>query len=78
MPGDKKKARASATNPVVALIIPGHRVVRGDGDTGRYRWGYRAQTPSPHAGENRFLDQYHSVLIYSDSEISEGGKSSHH
>ncbi|GCE18653.1 bifunctional DNA-binding transcriptional regulator/O6-methylguanine-DNA methyltransferase Ada [Dictyobacter kobayashii] len=40
--GDKKKARAvanaCATNPV-ALIIPCHRVVKGDGDAGGYRWG---------------------------------------
>src|SRR6266699_4848971 len=31
-------ARACAANPV-ALVIPCHRVVRGDGDTGGYRWG---------------------------------------
>jgi AraC family transcriptional regulator, regulatory protein of adaptative response / methylated-DNA-[protein]-cysteine methyltransferase len=31
-------ARACATNPV-AVAIPCHRVVRGDGDTGGYRWG---------------------------------------
>jgi AraC family transcriptional regulator of adaptative response/methylated-DNA-[protein]-cysteine methyltransferase len=31
-------ARACATNPV-ALLIPCHRVVRGDGALGGYRWG---------------------------------------
>ncbi len=31
-------ARACATNPV-ALVIPCHRVVRGDGGEGGYRWG---------------------------------------
>lgn len=31
-------ARACATNPV-ALVTPCHRVVRGDGDPGGYRWG---------------------------------------
>lgn len=31
-------ARACATNPV-ALVIPCHRVVREDGQTGGYRWG---------------------------------------
>ncbi len=30
--------RACATNPV-ALIVPCHRVVRGDGAVGNYRWG---------------------------------------
>jgi AraC family transcriptional regulator of adaptative response/methylated-DNA-[protein]-cysteine methyltransferase len=40
--GDEKKrravARACATNQV-ALVIPCHRVVRGDGGLGGYRWG---------------------------------------
>jgi AraC family transcriptional regulator of adaptative response/methylated-DNA-[protein]-cysteine methyltransferase len=31
-------AQACATNPV-ALIVPCHRVVRGDGEVGGYRWG---------------------------------------
>ena len=31
-------ARACATNPV-ALVIPCHRIVRGDGSLGGYRWG---------------------------------------
>jgi AraC family transcriptional regulator of adaptative response/methylated-DNA-[protein]-cysteine methyltransferase len=31
-------ARACASNPV-AVLIPCHRVVRGDGDPGGYRWG---------------------------------------
>src|ERR1019366_2235527 len=31
-------ARACASNPV-AVVIPYHRVVRGDGETGGYRWG---------------------------------------
>ncbi len=31
-------ARACATNPA-AIVIPCHRVVRGDGDPGGYRWG---------------------------------------
>lgn len=33
-------ARACATNPV-AIVIPCHRVVRGDGGLGGYRWGIR-------------------------------------
>src|SRR5262249_50706812 len=31
-------ARACATNPV-SVVIPCHRVVRGDGKLGGYRWG---------------------------------------
>jgi AraC family transcriptional regulator of adaptative response/methylated-DNA-[protein]-cysteine methyltransferase len=31
-------ARACATNPA-AVVIPCHRVVRGDGEAGGYRWG---------------------------------------
>ncbi len=31
-------ARACAANPV-AVLVPCHRVVRGDGETGGYRWG---------------------------------------
>jgi AraC family transcriptional regulator of adaptative response/methylated-DNA-[protein]-cysteine methyltransferase len=31
-------ARACATNPV-SLVIPCHRVIRGDGSLGGYRWG---------------------------------------
>ncbi len=31
-------ARACATNPV-SVVIPCHRVIRGDGDLGGYRWG---------------------------------------
>ena len=31
-------ARAFVTNPV-ALIVPCHRVIRGDGSLAGYRWG---------------------------------------
>jgi AraC family transcriptional regulator, regulatory protein of adaptative response / methylated-DNA-[protein]-cysteine methyltransferase len=31
-------ARACATNPV-AIAIPCHRVIRGTGELGGYRWG---------------------------------------
>ena len=33
-------ARAIASNPV-AVIVPCHRVVRGDGTLGGYRWGLK-------------------------------------
>lgn len=36
--GARAVARVCATNPV-ALVLPCHRVVRGDGDPGGYRWG---------------------------------------
>ena len=34
----KRRNRIDANNRV-ALVIPCHRVVRGDGDLGGYRWG---------------------------------------
>ncbi|WP_374440607.1 bifunctional DNA-binding transcriptional regulator/O6-methylguanine-DNA methyltransferase Ada [Stella sp.] len=36
-------ARACATNPA-ALVVPCHRVVRGDGQTSGYRWGAERKT----------------------------------
>lgn len=36
--GARAVARACATNPV-PVIVPCHRVVRGDGGAGGYRWG---------------------------------------
>jgi AraC family transcriptional regulator of adaptative response/methylated-DNA-[protein]-cysteine methyltransferase len=36
-------ARACATNPV-ALVTPCHRVIRGDGGQGGYRWGLERKT----------------------------------
>jgi AraC family transcriptional regulator of adaptative response/methylated-DNA-[protein]-cysteine methyltransferase len=36
--GQRAVARACATNPV-ALVLPCHRVLRGDGGLGGYRWG---------------------------------------
>lgn len=36
--GARAVARACATNPV-AMVVPCHRVVRGDGGLGGYRWG---------------------------------------
>ena len=54
--GARAVARACATNPV-SLVIPCHRVVRGDGGLGGYRWGLerkralldreRATAPAP-------------------------------
>ena len=39
VPGARRAVgRACATNPV-AIIVPCHRVVRGDGAVGNYRWG---------------------------------------
>lgn len=38
--GQRAVARACATNPV-SVLVPCHRVVRGDGSAGGYRWGLR-------------------------------------
>jgi AraC family transcriptional regulator of adaptative response/methylated-DNA-[protein]-cysteine methyltransferase len=45
-------ARACASNPV-ALVVPCHRVVRGDGSVGGYRWGIeRKQALLAHEGSS--------------------------
>ena len=44
-------ANACATNPV-AILIPCHRVIRGDGDPGGYRWGMDTK--------RRILDSEHA------------------
>lgn len=36
-------AEACAANPV-AVLIPCHRVIRGDGSLGGYRWGARRKS----------------------------------
>jgi AraC family transcriptional regulator of adaptative response/methylated-DNA-[protein]-cysteine methyltransferase len=46
-------ARACATNPV-AVAIPCHRVVRGDGSVGGYRWGV--------ARKKALLEMEHAVV----------------
>jgi AraC family transcriptional regulator of adaptative response/methylated-DNA-[protein]-cysteine methyltransferase len=38
--GARAVARACATNPV-SVVVPCHRVVRGDGGLGGYRWGLK-------------------------------------
>jgi AraC family transcriptional regulator, regulatory protein of adaptative response / methylated-DNA-[protein]-cysteine methyltransferase len=59
--GQRAVARACATNPA-AILIPCHRVVRGDGGLGGYRWGIKrkeallaaeAQTRKPGGSETR-------------------------
>lgn len=53
--GSRAVGRACATNPV-AILIPCHRVVRGDGSLGGYAWGLpvkRALIDSEHAHAKR-------------------------
>jgi AraC family transcriptional regulator, regulatory protein of adaptative response / methylated-DNA-[protein]-cysteine methyltransferase len=61
--GDAKKARAVAlacANNPVALVIPCHRVVRGDGSISGYRWGVERKHELL-AQEKEHKSQYHAV-----------------
>src|SRR5216110_493427 len=58
-------ARACAANPV-ALVIPCHRVVRGDGDPGGYRWGV--------ARKRLLLEQERSAAQLAERRVLRGVK----
>jgi AraC family transcriptional regulator of adaptative response/methylated-DNA-[protein]-cysteine methyltransferase len=57
--GARAVAQACATNPV-ALVIPCHRVVRENGDSGGYRWGAERK--------QRLLAQEHKKVPLTMSE----------